>query len=600
MYFVYIQFKFLFDKYIFFCHIYQTHYKRANDVAMKGKPAMQSSTVPTYEALAADIKDLGIECIFGLISDDTAQLITMIDSLGVRFYNARHENNAVTMAEGYAASTGRLGVVILGRGPATANGIHGATYAQRTGSSVLMICGDGPNSQAAPNSVGPDRKGFNAAAVLQDAGIRTFIAYDPVTARHTLVRAAAAAQHGAVALLLPTNVQQGQIDPLTTVPGRIEPTRHTPRPARESAIQAAASLLEKSRKPLFVVGVGAHHAGARETIIRLADHVGAALVTTVKAKDMFRDHPYDCGVLGSFSNAGGRRLIEQADCIVAIGAALNQQTTSYATSLPAGLPLIHIDKVRTNIGRWFHADVAVVGDAKLSAEQLLAAIPAREQSEMLMRSDENTHWLAKFDLADDFQAMNTPRTMDARSLALALDQLLPADRNLVWDNGNFLVALPYLSVSSPSHFKQASDFASIGMGFGTAMGFAVGTPERTTVLLLGDGSFLMTMSELETVAREYIPIVIVVMNDCAYGAEVHFLKERDMPVQLTEFPDIDYAPIAEAFGFQAATVRTVEELRALAPMLANPEGPIFLDCKINSSVAAPFLLESAEYARSKK
>ena len=162
---------------------------------------------------------------------------------------------------------------------------------------------------------------------------------------------------------------------------------------------------------------------------------------------------------------------------------------------------------------------------------------------------------------------------------------------MVWDSGNLLVALPYLSVPSPSNFKQTSENASIGMGFGAAMGFAVGTPERTTVLLIGDGSFLMTMSELETVAREGIPLVIVMMNDCAYGAELHFLKERSMPTALSQFPDIDFAPVAEAFGFEAATVRTLDELRALAPMLAEPQGPIFLDCKINSSVMAPFLTE---------
>lgn len=561
---------------------------------------MQSPTVPAYEALATDIRNLGAECVFGLISDDTAQLVAMIDAVGVKFYNARHENNAVAMAEGYAAATGRLGIVILGRGPATANGIHGATYAQRAGSRVLMIFGDGPNSQAAANGVGPDRKGFNAAAVLQGAGIRTFIANDSATARRTLVQAATAAHHGAVALVLPTNVQQGLVDPVATAPGPMVAPAYVPRPARDSAIRAAAALLQQSRKPLFVVGVGAYHAGAREAIIALADHVGAAIVTTMKAKDMFRGHPFDCGVLGSFSNAGGRRLVEQADCVLAIGAALNQQTTSYGTSLPAELPLIQIDCARSSIGRWFHADVAVVGDAKFAVEQLLAAVPARSPTEMPMRSEENARWLAGFDLADDFQAMNTPRTMDGRAAALALDRLLPAERNIVWDNGNFVAALPYISVPGPGHFKQASDFASIGMGFGAAMGYAAATPERTTVLLLGDGSFLMTMSELETVAREGLPMVIVVMNDCAYGAEVHFLKERGMPVQLTEFPDIDYAPVAEAFGFQAATARTLDELRALAPMLAAPEGPILIDCKINSAVAAPFLLESAEHARGKK
>ena len=109
----------------------------------------------------------------------------------------------------------------------------------------------------------------------------------------------------------------------------------------------------------------------------------------------------------------------------------------------------------------------------------------------------------------------------------------------------------------------------------------------------------MTMSELETVAREDLPLVIVVMNDCAYGAELHYLKMRDASPALSVFPDIDYAPIAAGFGFETATVRTLEEVRALAPLLARPTGPVLLDCKITASVAAPFLLESIEYERRK-
>lgn len=128
------------------------------------------------------------------------------------------------------------------------------------------------------------------------------------------------------------------------------------------------------------------------------------------------------------------------------------------------------------------------------------------------------------------------------------------------------------------------------MGFGAALGFARGSPDRPTVLFIGDGSFLMTLGELETVAREDIALVIVVMNDCAYGAELHYLKQIDMPVGMSVFPDVDFAPVAAAFGFQTATVRTMEELRALAPLLAKPEGPILVDCKINAAIAAPFML----------
>ena len=560
---------------------------------------MAATTVPTYEALAADIKNMGVECVFGLMSDDTALFVTTLDAMGVKFHGTRHENNAASMAEGYAACTGRLGIAILGRGPATLNGMHGATYAQRTGSRVLLILGEASNAPAVANGLGPDTKGINALLVLQGAGIRTFVATDSTTARRTLAQAVAATQQGAVALLLPMNVQFGQIDLAATAPGLIAAPSPTRKPARAAAVQTAAALLQKSRKPLFVAGLGAHRSGARDALIRLADHVGAALATTMKAKDMFRGHPFDCGVVGSFSHAGGRRLIDQADCIVVFGAGLNQRTTSYGMSMPVDVPLIQVDSVRSNIGRWFHCDVAVIADVKQAAQQLLDALPARPDGDKPLRADDLRRWLAEFDLAGDFEPAPTPRTMDPRSLGLELDRLLPANRNVVYDAGNFLSVAPYVSVPGPAHIKQASDFSSIGMGFGTALGYARGTPDRTTVLFIGDGSFLMTLGELETVVREDIPLVIVLMNDCAYGAELHYLKLRGMPLSLSQFPDIDYAPVAQAFGFHAATVRTLDELRALAPMLARPDGPVLLDCKINGAVAAPFLAEGMEHDRRK-
>jgi len=189
--------------------------------------------------------------------------------------------------------------------------------------------------------------------------------------------------------------------------------------------------------------------------------------------------------------------------------------------------------------------------------------------------------------------------MDPRSLALELDRLLPPNRNAVYDAGNFLQVIPYISGLGPDHIKNTVDFASVGMGFGTALGFACGTPDRSTVLFVGDGGFLMTLGELETAAREDIALVIVVINDAAYGAELHFLKMRDMPISKSVFADIDFAPVAQAFGFQAYTVRTLDELRKLAPLLLIPEGPILLDCKINAAVAAGYHTETFDHERRK-
>jgi thiamine pyrophosphate-dependent acetolactate synthase large subunit-like protein len=197
---------------------------------------------------------------------------------------------------------------------------------------------------------------------------------------------------------------------------------------------------------------------------------------------------------------------------VVFGAGLNFLTMSFGASLPP-VPLIQVDSSRANIGRYSHADVAVVGDAKLAADAILAALPPGENAEQPFRSEEVRGMLAAFDIDTDFQPANTPRTVDMHSLGAALNKLLPEQKNIVYDAGNFLGILPYLSVPGPGHFKMTSEFASIGLGFGTALGVARGRPDIPTVLVIGDGGLLMTMGELETVVREDIPLVIIVMND---------------------------------------------------------------------------------------
>lgn len=555
--------------------------------------------MPVHRVLAEDIKQLGTDTVFGLMSDDTAVFVTSLDAIGIRFVGARHENQAVAMAEGYAAATGGLGVAVIGRGPATANGLHALVYAGRTGSPVLIISGDAPVRGGNPNGLGPDYKAFNAAAVLPAAGLRTFVAASAGAARSALADAVAVAQRGATAtLLLPVDVQLAEVSlGAAGAPPIRPPAPRPPAAARAQAVAAAASVLERARRPLIIAGLGAHRAGARQALEQLAERIGALLITTVKGKDLFRGSPYNLGVLGSFSHSAGRRMVDRADCVLVFGAGLNLLTMSFGTSVPRGVPVIQVDVVRGNIGRWSPADVAVVGDAKRVAEQLVAALPARAASDKPFHGEETRRVLASFDIANDFQPAHAPRTVDPRALAVELDRLLPEKRSLVCDAGNFLGVVPYLSVPDPGHFKMSSDFASIGLGFGAALGFAKGRPDATTVLVIGDGGFLMTMGELETVVREDLPLVIVLLNDCAYGAELHFLKMRDLPVAKSVFPDVDFAPVAEAFGFQAATIRTLDDLRALAPVLARPEGPVFLDCKINAAVAAPFMGELAEYEK---
>jgi thiamine pyrophosphate-dependent acetolactate synthase large subunit-like protein len=551
---------------------------------------------PVYEVLATDIRRLGIDAVFGLVSDDTVLFATALDMAGVRFHGARHENSAIAMAEGYAAASERLGVAVVGRGPATANGMHGAVYASRTGSPVLIIYGEAPVAGDTPNAFGPDYKEFNADGVLAAAGLKVFRATSASGARTAMADAVAAARLGAaVALLLPTNVQGSDLEVGDgDAPSAPAPVPAPPEPATPQAVEAAVEVLEKKRRPLIIAGFGAHRAGAREALERLADRIGALLITSARGKDMFRDHPYGLGIIGSFSHSAARRFVDQSDCVLVFGASLNFWTTNFGTFVPP-VPLIQVDAQRSNIGRWSRADVAVVGDARLAAEQLLDALPERSSQDKPFHSSEVRRILAEFDPAGDFQAAHTDRTVDPRSLGIALDKLLPKNRNLVYDAGNFLGITPYLSVPGPDHFKFTNNFASIGLGFGAALGVAKARPDSTTVLVIGDGGFLMTLGELETVVREDLPLVIVLLNDCAYGAEVHFLKMHQMPLTTSVFPDVDFAPIAEGFAFEAVTIRSMDDLQRAAPLLEDPQGPLLLDCKINAEIAAPFMSELAAF-----
>jgi len=532
-----------------------------------------------FEALAAQIRHAGVKAVFGLISDDTAMLIAQLDALGVRYYSARHENMAIAMAEGYASATGGLGVAVIGRGPALANGLHAAVYAQRSGARTLIVFG------ARSTLGGEDLKEFDGAGVLQVAGLRTVSAASTDSLCSAFAEAASLTHSiGCVALLVPADLLKR---PLARAPVFVDvPPAPVPQPAGDAAIEAAAALLREGRRPLIIAGYGAHLAGAREAILQLADRTGAVLATTLRAKDMFRGHPRDAGIIGSFSQRAGRRLMEQADHTIAFGAVLNTRTTGNQTALPAG-PVIHVDHEPSHIGRWHRAEVHVVGDARRVAEQLLALVPDRGAAIEPLQGER----LADADALAEYQIAHTQRTMDPRALAHALDRLLPVDRHTVYDAGNFIQIEPLVSVPGPACLKNTWDFSSIGLGFGVALGFAAGVPQRPTVFFTGDGGFLMQLGELETCVREGLPLLIVVMNDCAYGAEMHALKERDMPFSTATCADVDFAPVAEAFGFEAHTVRTLEQLQELASRLAAPDGPMLLDCKINGAIPAPFRAE---------
>jgi thiamine pyrophosphate-dependent acetolactate synthase large subunit-like protein len=184
--------------------------------------------------------------------------------------------------------------------------------------------------------------------------------------------------------------------------------------------------------------------------------------------------------------------------------------------------------------------------------------------------------------------------IDPRALSIALDDLLPAQRTVAVDSGNFMgYPSMYLSVPDEAGFCFTQAFQSIGLGLASAIGAAVARPDRLAVAALGDGGALMGVSELETVVRLGIPMVVVVYDDEAYGAEVHHFGPDGDPLDTVRFPPADIASIGRGFGFDGITVRSDGDLGPVREWVDGPrERPLLIDAKVTSGRGSWWLEEA--------
>jgi thiamine pyrophosphate-dependent acetolactate synthase large subunit-like protein len=366
-----------------------------------------------------------------------------------------------------------------------------------------------------------------------------------------------------------------------------------PAPAAD-AVARAADLLAAARRPAIIAGRGAVLAGAGAAIEALADRTGALLATSAMANGLFAGLPYALGISGGFATPLAAELLAESDVVVALGAGLNGWTTRHGALLAAGVRLIQVDVDAAAIGAHQPAEVGLIGDAALAAGALLAELEARGHRATGRRTAPIADAIAARRWRDEpYDDTAPPGTIDPRTLAIALDDLLPGDRAVAVDSGAF-TGWPsmYLRVADPRAWLFCNAFQSVGLGLGNALGAAVARPDRVTVAALGDGGMFLSLPELDTAARLGLPVLVVVWNDAAYGAEVHHFAPMGMDVAIARFPDADIAAIARGAGVPAHTIRHPDDLGPVAAWASDPAGPLLLDAKVDPGVAADWLKEA--------
>jgi len=528
-------------------------------------------------ALAAAIAAEEVEHVFGLMGAGTIQLTHhLVSDFGVKYHAVRHESAAVGAADGFARTGAGVGVALVSSGPGFTNSLTALHTAKRGASPLVLLA---PDSDLTP----PLRHPFaGGAQKLDESLIATVldalvVRCDPRTVYADVAAAFSAARERETPVVL---LYPFEANSVSAAPGKTAspPARRAVIEPRQVELEAAARVISEAERPLVLAGLGAARAGAEESLLRLADRCGALLATSLRGAGLFAGHPYNLGICGGFATEPISDLIAQSDCIIAVGASLNGFTTRRG-ELMAGKRIVHCDVDASAFYRHERPEVALFGDAKLVAEALFDLVESRSVS--AYRAAAEAAGLVSPSLLHPFDDVSQPGKLDPRAICRRIDELLPQARTVVADcNSASEFPVEHVRILTPESLLWMFDFGALGSGLGPALGAAVAQPERTTVLFIGDGALFMTLGDLDTFVGERQPLLVVCLNDRAYGAEIAFMRSLHISEDLARFETPDLAEIARAIGWEAATISALADFDDYAKRIANLDRPLFLNCLI--------------------
>ena len=524
-----------------------------------------------YQNIAQSLKDHGVETIFGLMGDANLFMVdSFVRDCSGRFVPAAHEGSSVLMALAYTHVAGKVGVATVTHGPALTNCMTALTEGARGHIPMVLLAGDTP--VANPRHL----QSIDQREVVKATGAGFEQMRTPETVAMDVARAFYRAQveRRPIVLNMPADFMWREaahtpsVLDVFTAPGGV---------AEGEILDNAIGMIASARRPLILAGAGA--VKAREEIIKLADRLEAPLATTLKAKGLFKDHPYNIDIFGTLSTPAAYELIAQSDCIICFGASLHDFTTDQG-KLMKDKRIVQVDVTPTAIGGGLHPDAALVADAGLTAETILywlneAEIPASGFTRDLDVAKLTEHPIGPNKTAEG--CVNYIHTLER------LEEVLPKDRLLVTDGGRFMTEVwVRLSVQGPQSFVATTNFGSIGIGLQEAIGAGVAAPEKPVVMFTGDGGFMMGgINEFNTAVRLGLDLIVIVANDSAYGAEHIQFIDRKMDPSLTEFHWPSFAEIGASLGGQGYTVRNNAELEEALAAIPNRTGPMMIELKLD-------------------
>ena len=504
------------------------------------------------------------------------QILNVYDSLykykdEIRHILTAHEQGAAHAADGYARSTGKVGVVIATSGPGATNLVTGIATAHLDSVPMVAITGN-----VATDQIGNDSfQEIDITGITLPITKHNFFVDDISELADTVREAftlASSGRKGPVLIDIPKDVQTAlyEYEP----EGKFE--KNPPFAAKEIRIKEAAKTINKAKKPFIYFGGGLLSSDAKEEMLTLAEKIDAPIGCSLMGLSALpKSHPRFLGMQGMHGQLASSLAMHEADLIIALGARFSERVVGRRDKFSPNAKIVHIDIDGAELSKILSTEHSLRGDIK---ETLKGLIP-------LVRTKKCPEWNSEVSLYKEKEASLSDKRegMTPKNIIEAVNRIKTPDTPVATDVGQHQMwTAQYLDIIKERTFLTSGGLGTMGFGFGAAIGASIGTGERS-ILVTGDGSFGMSLNELATAVTNKIPVVILIMNNGVLGMvrqwQTLFFDKHYSETELKRATD--FSAVAKAFGAEGEKVSDLAGLEKALRKGFETEGPYVIDCMVD-------------------
>ena len=519
------------------------------------------------------LREQGVDTVFGYPG---GAILNIYDALykhqdEITHILTSHEQGAAHAADGYARSTGKVGVCLATSGPGATNLVTGIATAYMDSVPVIAI-----TCNVGTKLLGKDSfQEIDIAGVTMPITKYNFIVKDVNRLAQVMRRAFTIAQTGRpgpVLIDITKDVTEALCEYEFQAPAQIPRQTDT---ITEEDMDRAAERMRNSRKPFIFVGGGAVIAGASEELKAFAHKIQAPVADSLMGKGAFdgKDELYT-GMVGMHGTKTSNFGITECDLLIVVGARFSDRVTGNASKFAKNAKILQIDVDRAEINKNIRVTASIVGDAKVILRKLNARLDPVNHDE----------WIAHIERMKDMYPLRyDKRLLTGPYIIQTIDEMTPEDAIIVTEVGQHQMwAAQYYNFRSPRTLLTSGGLGTMGFGLGASIGAKIANPDRVVVNIAGDGCFRMNMNEIATAARNRVHIIEVIINNHVLGMvrqwQTLFYGKRYSQTILND--NVDYVKLSEAMGATAYRVNQKEEFAQIFKKAMEAEGPVVIDCQI--------------------